>query len=168
MPHSAVTPLPPQPPDTEARVRLSLAQRIGLPLMALVPVLALAGVFGERQARREDARGPLLISAQVPTRLRYRQRTTLELSVTNRGVATLNDVRVRIDSSYLDRFSNVSLSPSASPDGAVRFGSLRPKESVRLTVTLEGERTGALHAAAIVSDAEGDTARVALASIVFP
>jgi hypothetical protein len=168
MPRSATPPLPPPPPEWKARLHLSAAQRVGLPLMALVPILALAGFFGERRERRQDAHGPLLVSAQVPTRFRYRQRMTLELSVTNRGTTGLDDVRVRIDSSYLDRFSGVALSPNPSPDGSVRFGSLGPRESVRLTVTLEGERAGTHRGAARVIDADGDTARVALASTVFP
>jgi hypothetical protein len=167
MSHSAL-PLPPQPPDTQSRLRLSRAQRIGLPVMALVPLLALAGFFGERMEQRRDLRGPLLVSAQVPTRLRYRQRMTLELSVTNRGAAAVHDVRVHVDSSYVDRFSGVSFSPQASPDGSVRFGTLAPSESGRLAVTLEGEHVGVVRGAAIATDAAGDTARVALASAVFP
>jgi hypothetical protein len=136
--------------------------------MALVPLLALAGFFGERRERQQDARGPLLVSARVPTRLRYRQRMRLDLSVTNRGAGVMDDVRVRIDSSYLDRFSGVSLSPEPSPDGAVRFGSLAPHESVRLTVTLEGERAGTHRGTATATDASSDTARVSLTSTVFP
>lgn len=115
-----------------------------------------------------DARGALLVSAQVPTRLRYGQRMTMRFSVTNRGPAALNDVRIRIDSAYLDRFNTVSLSPSASPDGWVRLGSLGSHESVRLTASIEGERAGAHRGTAIATDAEGDTARIALASTVFP
>jgi hypothetical protein len=136
--------------------------------MALVPLLALAGVFGERGEHRQALGGALLVSARVPTRLRYRQRMTLEMTVTNRGAAAVHDVRVRIDSSYLARFSNVALSPNPLPDGAVQFGTLAPQESVRLTVTLEGERAGTHRGAAIATNAEGDTARVALASTVFP
>jgi hypothetical protein len=168
MPHSALPPQPPQPPGQRARLRLSAAQYVGVPLMALVPVLALAGVFGERRELRQDVHGGLLLSARVPTRFRYRQRMTLEVSVTNRGSDSLGDVRVRLDSTYLDRFSSVALSPHASPDGVVRFGALGPQQTDRLTVTLEGERAGALRGVAVATDAAGDTARVTLASTVFP
>jgi hypothetical protein len=136
--------------------------------MALVPVLALAGVFGERREARQDAHGRLLLSARVPTRFRYRERMTLDVSVTNRGPDSLDDVRVRLDSAYLGRFGNVALTPHASPDGVVRFGALGPRESGRLTVTLEGERAGALRGLATATDAAGDTARITLASTVFP
>ncbi|HEY2027096.1 MAG TPA: hypothetical protein VGG78_08810 [Gemmatimonadaceae bacterium] len=159
---------PPQPPDIAPRLRLSVAQRIGIPLIALIPVLALLRVFGESRATWVDQRGPLLATAHGPARLRYRQRMTLDVSVANRSSATVNDVRVRIDSSYLDRFTGVSLSPHASPDGWVYFGSLPPAASVQLTVALQGDRTGAIRGAAVVTDAQGDTARLPLKSTVFP
>jgi hypothetical protein len=168
MPSSTPKPHPPQPPDQPSRLRLSRSQWVGLPLMALVPVLALAGAFGERRERRQEAHGALLVAAHLPTRLRYRQRMTLDVSVTNRGGTSLDDVRIRVDSAYLDRFSGVSLSPSVSPDGGVAFGSLAARQSVRLSVTLEGDRAGAIRGTALVTDAEGDSVRVPLSSIVFP
>jgi hypothetical protein len=159
---------PPEPPDIVPRLRLSVAQCIGIPLIALVPLVALARVFGESMVERADQRGPLLVSARVPARLHYRQRMTLDVSVANRSDAVVNDVRVRVDSSYLDGFSGVALAPQAAPDGSVYFGSLAPAASVRLTVTLEGDRTGTIHGATVVTDARGDTARIPLASTVFP
>jgi hypothetical protein len=143
-------------------------QRFGLPILLLVPLLALAGVFGEALTQRTDRRGPLLVGASVPVRFRYRQRMTLHVSVANRSSGIVNDVRVRIDSTYLDHFSGVSLSPHASADGAVAFGSIAPNESALLTVTLEGERAGTVRGSARVTDAAGDTVRVPLTSTVFP
>lgn len=134
----------------------------------LVPLLALGGVFGERREGRATARGPLVVHAQVPTRFRYRQRMTLDLSVTNRGRATIDDVQVRLDSAYLARFSNVSVAPSPGSDGAVQLGRLAGGASVRIAVTLEGERAGAHLGTVVTTDAAGDTARLAVTSTVFP
>ncbi len=159
---------PPREPETQPRLRPSRGQRVGLPLMALTPLLALVGFFGERRAQVQAGRGFLLVSAQVPTRFRYRQRMSLELNVTNRGSATVHDVRVRIDSAYLDRFSAVTLVPHVSPDGSVPLDSLAGRETRRVTVTLEGERAGAIRGTAVAADAEGDSARIVLASTVFP
>jgi len=41
---------PTQPPPLRPRPRLSRAQRIGLPVMLLIPILALANFFGERRS----------------------------------------------------------------------------------------------------------------------
>jgi hypothetical protein len=163
-----MTSTPPEPPAGKSRLRLSRAQRFGLPLMALLPLLAVAGVFGNRDERREAAHGPLLVTARVPSRFRYGERTTVDVSVSNRGASSLSDIRVRIDSAYLDRFIEVAVTPDISPDGVVRLGDLAPHESVRLRATLQGDRAGAHRGIAIVSDAAGDTVRVALASTVFP
>lgn len=159
---------PPAPPAVPQKLRLSRAQWIGLPLIVVIPVLALAGVFGETVAERADRHGPLVARASVPVRIRYRQRMTLELNVENRGNQALTDVQVRIDSSYLDRFSGVSLSPAASPDGAIRLGPVRAREAIRVAVTLEGDRFGVTEATAHVTDAQGDTVRLPLATLVFP
>lgn len=160
---------PPQPrAGTPPRIRLTALQRVGLPLLALVPLLAMGGLFGERRDMLAAADGSLLVRAHVPTRFRYRQRMTLELSVTNRGPSAVEDLRVRIDSSYLDRFSAVTITPFAAPDGAVHAGALAVGASTRLTVTLEGEDFGAIRGDAIATDAAGDTAHVALRSTVFP
>jgi hypothetical protein len=159
---------PPSAPHQISRLRLATGQRIGLSLMALVPLLALVGVFGERRESREAAHGSLVLRAEEPTRLRYRQRMTLDLSVANRGTAIVDDVRVRLDSSYLARFSNVSITPSTGPDGAVSLGALAPGGSARLAVTLEGERSGTHHGLATATDAAGDTTRLMLTATVFP
>ncbi|HEY2065631.1 MAG TPA: hypothetical protein VGG84_06700 [Gemmatimonadaceae bacterium] len=159
---------PPEPPHVTPAIRLSVAQSVGIGLIALLSLLGLAGLFGESMVRRVDRHGPLTVSASVPARLRYRQRMTLQVSVANRGNETMSDVRVRIDSSYVDRFSAVVLSPQASPDGVVRFGSLGAGQSVMLAVTLEGDRSGAIGGSALVTDAQGDTVRVPLTSTVFP
>lgn len=110
----------------------------------------------------------MAVSIRVPTRFRYRQRMTLELAVSNRGAASIDDVRVRIDSAYLDRFSNVTLTPPVGADGGVRLGALQAGQTARMTATLEGEDAGTHRGVAVVTDAAADTARVALASIVFP
>lgn len=136
--------------------------------MMAIPVLAITGVFGERRDTVRQARGALVVTAQIPTRFRYRQRMTLDVSVANAGPSVLEDVRVRIDSTYLDRFSSVEISPQVSPDGVVRFGTLPPRTSARLSVSLDGERAGVSRGIAAATDALGDTARVVLASVVFP
>lgn len=134
----------------------------------LIPVLALAGVFGERDTSAERSVGSLLVAMKSPTRLRYRQRMTLSMSVTNRGAQLVDDVRVRLDSVYLGRFSSVVIAPAASPDGLVSLGTLLPSSSARVTVTLEGERAGGVRGETMTFDARGDTVRLPLATRIFP
>lgn len=159
---------PPQAPDIAPRVHFSVAQRIAFLVLVLIPLLSLAGAFGERMSETHGERGALLVHAAVPARLRYRQRMTLDITVLNRSGRAIDDVRVHIDSTYLDRFSAVSISPLLSPDGAVHFGIIGPASSVLMTATLEGDRSGMIRGDAIVTDAQGDTVRLPLGSRVFP
>lgn len=161
-------PAPPDPPSHHRRLSLSRAQRFGLPVLMLIPLLALAGVFGERDTSVQRTRGTLLVAVRSPARLRYRQRMTLALSVSNRGTGPLADVRVRFDSAYLGRFSGVVIVPQASADGSVWLGTLMPSSSAGVSVTLEGERAGRARGGVTAVDARGDTVRLPLATFVFP
>ncbi len=159
---------PAQPPLLRARPRLTRAQRLGLPLILLIPLLALAGFFGEGRSAADAIAGDMHVVANVPTRFRYRQRMTLDVAVTNVGRRALDSVRAYIDSAYLARFSDVLVEPTPSASGVVALGSIPPGQSVWLRATLDGDRSGSIHGQLLVWTARGDSARVPLTSVVFP
>src|SRR5690606_827994 len=66
--------LPPdlQPSTKPRHLALHRFQWIALPLMFLVPVLALLGLFGESTGQVHDERGALALYADYPTRYRYK------------------------------------------------------------------------------------------------
>lgn len=157
----------PRAPATSPRVRLTKKQWIGLPLLTLVPILALFGVFGDRQQTMTVVSPSLGITITYPERMRYRQSELLEISVVNRGQRLLDTVLVSVDTSYLSRFIDVRSNPPATADFSVPMFAVHPGESRLLSVALTGNRYWRHRA--IVSAATGsERTTVAFSTLVFP
>ena len=74
-------PSPPPAPSINLKIQLTLKQRIGLPILLAVPILALFGIFGETQAHAHAASGSIDLEVSYPARFRYRQVQSLRVSV---------------------------------------------------------------------------------------
>jgi hypothetical protein len=103
-------PRPPEPPPVDRRFVLS-RHALGAMLLALLPILALSGLFGESQATRTAAAGDVRATVEFPERFRYKQLQWIEIRVENTSSDVIPLVVVTVDSSYLDRFSEVAFVP---------------------------------------------------------
>jgi hypothetical protein len=103
-------PRPPQPPPVDRRFVLS-RHAIGASLLAILPVLALLGLFGESQATRTEGDDAALVTVEFPERFRYKQLQWVEIRVENTSSEAIPLVVVTVDSGYLDRFSEVAFVP---------------------------------------------------------
>ena len=130
---------PPQPPNVRRAIRLTWGQRILLPLLLAVVLLALAGAFGESRADIHATSGSLDVRLTCPSRLRYRQSQSLELEVRNSGGARLDEVRVGLDQDYLSHFAAVHVMPPDQPAATVSLGPLEPGAAARMTIELAGD-----------------------------
>jgi hypothetical protein len=101
-------PCPPPAPDMPRRFRLHNYQKVGLPLLVLVPVLAMGGLFGESTDTTDLVTQTLLVEIDYPTRLRYRTSGEMVIRVTNRSTEALDSLIVTIDPAYLSGFSDVN------------------------------------------------------------
>ncbi len=111
----------------------------GLVALLLLPVGALLGLDSV-QGQGSAGTGDLQLTAEFPRVLRFMKPAAINLGVTNAGDATLQEVTVTIDSSYLDAFTGVTLVPSAETisDGRllIGLGDIAPGESQRVRVEL--------------------------------
>jgi hypothetical protein len=149
------------------RIRLTRKQSIGLPLLALVPILALLGTFGDRERTIAVASPSLGITINYPDRMRYRQRELLEISVVNRGVRALDTVLVSVDTSYLSRFIDVRGTPPPTTNFSVPLLGVQPGESRLLSVELTGNRYWR-HPATVSAATGPERTTVAFSTLVFP
>jgi hypothetical protein len=149
------------------RVRLTRKQLIGLPLLALVPILALLGVFGDRERTIAVASPSLGITIDYPERMRYRQSELLEISVVNRGQHVLDTVLVSVDTSYLSRFIGVRGTPPPTTDFSVPLVGVQPGESRLLSIELTGNRYWR-HPATVSAATGPERTTVAFSTLVFP
>lgn len=158
-----------QAPDAPRRFRLHGYQWIGLPLLFLVPALALLGVFGETWKRVEATGEDLALEVRYADRYRYKQINTVEAWVENRSGTRLDMVVVAFDPTYVRQFSAVAFIPTATEPFEVELYDLRPGERRLVWAELQAECYG-WHRGSLQAYAVGhtDTASVALTTFVFP
>lgn len=156
-------------PDTPRRFRLHGYQWVGIPLLFLVPVLALLGVFGETWERVEALGADLALEVRYADRYRYKQINTVEAWVENRSGARLDTVVVAFDEAYARQFSTLMFIPSPTEPFEVELYGLAPGERRLIWAELQAERYGR-HTGALRAHAAGraDTTSVTLSTLVFP
>jgi hypothetical protein len=158
---------PPEPPVVTPRFAFTRKQYIGIPLLTLIPVLTLLGVFGEKREFVQATSRSLEMRIEYPSRFRYRQVQPLDITITNVSVHTLDTVMVSLDTAYITRFSSVRISPEPTQNFVVTLMNLRPQEARLIHAELWGERYGS-HRAEIIGAASADTVRQQIHTFVFP
>src|ERR1051326_6345693 len=117
---------PVAPPQTRRRIAFTGKQRIGIPILTLIPLLALFGVFGERSATVEGRPASLAISVRYPVRFRYRQPEPLEIAVRNVSPRVIDTILVWLDTAYLTRFADVRITPGPKAPVLGHFAGGKP------------------------------------------
>jgi hypothetical protein len=159
---------PPPAPELPRRVRLYRPQWIGLPLLMLVPVLAVLNVFGESRKEARAAGAVLELRVEYPTRVREGQRTDLRVHVRNVSDRMLDTVALVFDAAYLDRFESVAFTPGAQDGYRVEFLRVLPGEEGAARVEVEAADAWS-HSGSVVARAGGaEVTRVQLRTFVFP
>lgn len=162
----------PQPPDMKRRIRMYPMQWIGMVLIALIPVLALLGVFGEQRAQVSASSSALSLDVDYPLNYRYRVHNPLTITVRNTSQQAYETVTIAISTDYISPFADSKFEPELQrlTDAAyeVDLDDVQPGETRLVTVVLEGQEYGR-HAGAITASAEGAAAaRVDVATFVLP
>ena len=149
-------------------MELGRVQYIGVPLLLLVPVLALLGVFGERQGRARVQSADIELRVQWPTRTRHEQIHDIDVVVRNVSARVIDTLTVGLDSAYLSGFSAVSITPGAAQAWAVELAGMRPGEARHIVVAVDAKRYGR-HSGPVTATAGGaDTARAVIDTFIFP
>jgi hypothetical protein len=162
--------LPPdlQPPRVERRFAMYPAQWLGLALLMLVPALALAGVFGESRHQSETRAGDIALRVSHPARTRFEQIGAVDVLVTNTGPSSIDTVRVAIDTAYLSRFAGVAITPAAAAPFEIELTDVAAGQSRLVHVEIDAMRPGRHRGVVSATAGRADTARVEIATIVFP
>jgi hypothetical protein len=158
---------PPKPPEIDRRLRLSRAQLIGMPLIALFPALALAGVFGEGWDHREVRGRTITLAVDFATRFRVTPKKPMIVRVDNHSNAEIDTVRVEFDSAYVEAFSPAEFNPATEDAYVVALTALKAGESRRIRVDLTAARVGRQRGR-IVARVPGDSAAMQVHTFVFP
>ncbi len=149
--------MPPTPPPALPRpspayrrvVRIGPLEGIGIPALALLPLLSLLNALGPTDARLYAvAEGTLSVDLIHPSRLRHHGTGELVIAVTNGGTQAARDLVVALDETYLARFARTDTTPApaAIASGRVRvpLPPLAPGERASVRVRLEADDWGRL------------------------
>lgn len=141
----------PRPKEPYPRVvRLGPLEWIGIPLLALLPVLALLGVLGPSTAQLSAAvpEANLQVELSYPSRLRHKADGEMWVLVRNTGGSDQRGLTLGLDQTYLERFGRVQALPAAQSlsDSALRIAlpALAAGQSARVRLMLEGDDRGRL------------------------
>src|SRR5688572_23485438 len=99
-------------PNADRRLELNWPQLIGLPALALIPALAMAGLFGEHWETGSADGAHVHVRVEYPDRFRARLTKPITVTIENRSRSQYDSVEVSFDSTYVGRFRAVNIMPS--------------------------------------------------------
>ena len=159
-------PEPPPPPEITRRIKLYPYQWIGLGVLALLPVLAWAGVLGESWRVERGRIGALDVVVSYPSRFRYKQLNQIEVQVRNASAAALDSVRVALDTAFGARFSTVQSLPPLDDAFSLTISTIPAQQTRLAVIEIQGERYGRHQGTLTI--AASDTVRISLSITIFP
>lgn len=177
-PETPSTDRPPTPPRLPRRVRLGPVEAFGLPMLILLPALALAGLLGPTDTQRSATAmlGPaqLVLRVRHPSRLRCLRGGALQIEVANTGTQALPALAMDIDEQYLGGFSRADVQPALiaeSRSGRLRLTlpALQPGEHTRVQVRLDAEAWGRIGGwVGLAAPGGAALARIDFSTLVLP
>lgn len=159
---------PPEAPPMDARLRFGKGQLLGLIVLLLVPVAALAGAFGESWTVAEARTSDLGIRMRYPDRYRYKQINNFEVFVQNTSGRVIDTVTVSFDTSFVMKFSNPVFVPGVSDAFEIPLTAVRPGETRVVVAELQGEHYWVHEGDVRITSGGADTATIPLRTLILP
>lgn len=103
---------PPQAPEMPRQWKFYRFQYVALPILLLIPILALMGVFGETAATIEAVSAGFIVRVQYPDRAHYEANNQIVVTLRNETGRDLSNVSVEFDRKLLDQCSELSFNPA--------------------------------------------------------
>lgn len=159
---------PPPPPEMPRRVRLYPSQWIGLPLLLLVPVLALAGTFGEQRQTHAIASDAVHFEVDYPTRMRTRQHSHLSVHVVRVGGEASDTVRVEFDPAWVQSFARLELLPQPARPWIVELAGVEVGDTAVVRLGLEARERWRRSGYIRLQDGRGGSRDIAIRTFILP
>lgn len=164
--------MPPQAPDIPRYWKLYSHQYVGIPLLLLIPILALLGFLGETSTTVEAAADGIVLRVLYPDRAHYEAYNHITVTARNGSDSDMSGVMVEFDRALLDHFSQLSASPSFTEitEAAYRVELGDIEAGAERVVVLDYQPdTNGIHESWVRLIADGiDPLLVSLSMLVFP
>ena len=140
---------------------------VGIILLALLPLLAVLGVFGPASGEGQASGGQLQVRVEHPTLMRFQNLERLRIVVTNEGAESVQDIRIAIDPDYVEAFSGASFEPQPDQPYSFEVAELRPGEQRLFTTELTANEFGR-HEGRLTFESPGAAGTAQFHTFVFP
>lgn len=163
---------PPPAPAFDRKICLDRAEKIGLPLLLVLPLLALSGVFDKRVETVTATASGIELHLDYPARSRFQLNEKLEVQLRNSGPHPVRRLSLNVDREYLKHFSQVQFHPLPARIDAdaytVDFNELAPGETRLLQINLQ-PKDGGRHPGRVWVHSPGQTTgEVRFSTYIFP
>jgi hypothetical protein len=167
------TPQPPQPPEIKRKIQFALSQKIGIPILMLIPVLALLGFLGETMTEASTSSSDLSVRVEYPPRTRYLLPQEVTIHVQNTTSENVPIIMVDIGADYIDGFTQVAFSPDVDEVTGeayrVELTDVDPGESRVVNIDIRGYSYGPRRDTVRASvDESGASVEVPIQTFIFP
>lgn len=159
---------PPSAPEMTRRLNFGRFQAVGALIVVAIPIMALAGLFGETWGRTSKANGELAVNVSYPERFRYKQINQIVVTVENLGTEPVDTVAVDFDAGYVLQFSSPLFIPSAVESFRVPITDLDPGASALVLLKIQGEEYGRHTGEIRVTTSRGDSISLTVSTFIFP
>ena len=163
---------PPQPPEVARKLQFHVLQVVGIPLMMLIPILAIFGFFGETVHEVKESSQNLEMHVKFPTRFRYKMIDSLNVSIRNTSNQPIPTVLVTFDRAYVENFSTVTFTPSVKhvteTAYIVELTDLQPGQAQIVSLSIQAEKYGD-HEGVITAKSDGsEELQARVTTFTFP
>ena len=156
------------PTIVQRRVRFRMYQWIGIPLLAMFPLLALLGYFGEEEVSLSQTKNKIELTLDYPSKLRYGQKQALKLTIQNHSDKVLKEVIASFDEAYIDQFSDLKFTPESHTATSVVVRALAPGETRSIYASLKADEYGRHLGSLNVSADDMKFEPIEMSTFVFP
>jgi hypothetical protein len=164
-------PEPPQPPEYERKLKFYPYQLIGIPLLFLIPILALFGVFGETSTVIQSEANGIELEIHYANRVLFQGLDGTEIHVRNATETVIPALTISIEKAFLDNYSDIAFTPDVEEINDVAYilelSDVQPSETRIVTYDSRGKIIGA-HRGTVTASYEGDGPSVILETFIIP
>jgi hypothetical protein len=165
-------PRPPEAPDIDRKLQFDKVQLIGIPILMLLPILALLGLFGESVDYHRAETPEVVLHVEYPSRYRHGRTNPLRITVANLSPQPVADLTVAVSRDYIDRFSEVKFLPELTTADEtaflLQFDNVPAGAERRVVVELRAWEHGRHRATVTVSVDGVANVQTTFTTIVFP
>lgn len=131
----------PKPQEIQRRTQFYKLQAIGLPILALIPLAAMFGLFDSANGATRASSNGIQLEISYPSRVRYETNRPLVIVVKNETGAMLPKAELEISRNYIEEFDKTEFvpDPDRSSDKAYIFElkDLKPGEPQSVSARME-------------------------------